>query len=81
VPAATIGNDYYRHHEDAHALIGDRTGESFRLGDDVTVRLVEAIPSAGALRFEMLSEGKRQAGHAGKLPRGRNFRWGRKRRS
>ncbi len=80
VPAATIGNDYYRHHEDAHALIGDRTGESYRLGDDVTVRLVEAIPSAGALRFEMLSEGKRQAGHTGKLPRGRNLRWGRKRR-
>ena len=44
VPAATIGNDYYRHHEDAHALIGDRTGEAYRLGDDVRVRLVEAIP-------------------------------------
>ena len=64
VPAATIGNDYYRHHEDAHALIGDRTGETYRLGDDVNVRLVEAIPTAGALRFEMLSEGKRAgAGH------------------
>jgi ribonuclease R len=80
VPAATIGNDYYRHHEDAHALIGDRTGESYRLGDDVTVRLVEAIPSAGALRFEMLSEGKRQPGHAGKIPRGGKLRWGRNRR-
>jgi ribonuclease R len=80
VPAATIGNDYYRHHEDAHALIGDRTGESYRLGDDVTVRLAEAIPSAGALRFEMLSEGKRQPGHAGKVPRGRTLRWGRGRR-
>jgi ribonuclease R len=80
VPAATIGNDYYRHHEDAHALVGDRTGEGYRLGDDVTVRLVEAIPSAGALRFEMLSPGKRQAGVSGKLPRGRNLRWGRKRR-
>ncbi len=79
VPAATIGNDYYRHHEDAHALIGDRTGEGYRLGDDVSVRLVEAIPSAGALRFEMLSPGKRQAGHAGKLPKNRNLRWGRKR--
>ena len=80
VPAATIGNDYYRHHEDAHALIGDRTGEGYRLGDDVTVRLVEAIPSAGALRFEVLSPGKRQAGHSGKIPRGRNLRWGRNRR-
>jgi ribonuclease R len=69
VPAATIGNDYYRHHEDLHALVGDRTGETYRLGDEVNVRLVEAIPSAGALRFEMLSQGKRQAGHLGKLPR------------
>ncbi len=56
VPAATM-NDYYRHHEAAHALVGDRTGEVYRLGDEVTVRLVEAIPSAGALRFEMLSPG------------------------
>jgi ribonuclease R len=58
VPAATIGNDYYRHHEAAHALIGDRTGEAYRLGDEVRVRLVEAIPAAGALRFEMLSSGR-----------------------
>ena len=58
---------------------GDRTGQGYRLGDDVTVRLVEAIPTAGALRFEMLSPGKRQAGASGKLPRGRNLRWGRKR--
>jgi ribonuclease R len=62
VPAATIGNDYFRHHEAAHALIGDRTGEAYRLGDSVQVRLVEAIPAAGALRFEMLSPGKRDAG-------------------
>ncbi len=62
VPAATIGDDYFRHDEDAHALIGDRTGETYRLGDDVRVRLVEAIPTAGALRFEMLSAGKRDGG-------------------
>ena len=73
VPAATIGGDYWRHHEDAHALVGDRTGVSYRLGDDVRVRLVEAIPTAGALRFEMLSEGTRHAGAAGKLPRGRRL--------
>jgi ribonuclease R len=56
VPAATL-NDYYRYHEDAHALVGDRTGDVYRLGDTVRVRLVEAVPSAGALRFEMLSPG------------------------
>jgi ribonuclease R len=56
VPAATL-NDYYRHDETQHALIGDRTGDMYRLGDTVRVRLVEAVPSAGALRFEMLSPG------------------------
>jgi len=59
VPASTLGPDYYTHVEGAHALIGNRTGEAFQLGDDVRVRLVEAIPTAGALRFEMLSQGTR----------------------
>jgi ribonuclease R len=54
VPAATIGEDYYRHHESRHALIGDRSGVTYALGDAVRVKLVEAIPSAGALRFEIL---------------------------
>ena len=56
IPAATIGPDYYRHDEGKHALIGQRTGEAYRLGDPVSVRLVEAAPVAGALRFEMLRE-------------------------
>jgi ribonuclease R len=59
VPVSTLTRDYYRHVEEAHALVGSRSGESYRLGDRVSVRLVEAIPSAGALRFEMLSDGTR----------------------
>jgi ribonuclease R len=58
IPASTLGNDFFRHDEAAHALTGTRTGESYRLGDGVNVRLVEAQPMAGALRFEMLSEGR-----------------------
>jgi ribonuclease R len=61
IPASTLGSDYFSHVEAAHALVGARTGESFSLGDAVSVRLVEAVASAGALRFEMLSEGKRGA--------------------
>jgi ribonuclease R len=57
VPAATLGTDYFRYDESRHALIGNRTGVTHRLGDEVTVRLVEAAPFAGALRFELLSEG------------------------
>lgn len=58
IPAATIGKDYYAHDEARQALVGAATGESFRLGDTVEVKLVEAAPVAGALRFEILSEGR-----------------------
>jgi ribonuclease R len=58
IPASTIGADYYRFEEGRHALVGDRTGETYRLGDQVEVKLVEAAPVAGALRFELLSEGR-----------------------
>jgi ribonuclease R len=59
VPASTLGQDYYRYVEERQAMIGDRSGEKFALGDRVTVRLLEAAPVAGALRFELLSEGSR----------------------
>jgi ribonuclease R len=61
IPARTMGADYFRYHEDRHALIGDRSRETYRLGDRVSVRLVEAAPVAGALRFELMSEGRRSA--------------------
>ncbi|HCO53784.1 MAG TPA: ribonuclease R, partial [Pelagibacterium sp.] len=59
VPVSSLGQDYFRHFEDQQALIGERTGERFRIGDRVEVRLLEAAPMAGALRFEVLSEGER----------------------
>lgn len=59
VPAATLGADYYAHDESTHSLTGTRTGESFRLGDVVSVKLVEVAPVAGAMRFEIVSEGRK----------------------
>ncbi len=58
IPASMLGDDYFRHDEGLHALIGSRTGKMHRLGDMVTVKLVEAAPLAGALRFELLGEGR-----------------------
>jgi len=58
VPASSIGREYFYHDEARHALVGEDTGLAYRLLDPVEVRLVEAIPTAGALRFEMLSEGR-----------------------
>jgi ribonuclease R len=57
VPAATLGDDYYRFEEANRALVGTRTKETFRLGASVNVRLVEAAPFAGALRFEIVRAG------------------------
>ena len=58
IPARTVGAEYFRYQEDRHALVGAETGTTHRLGDPVTVRLVEAAPVAGALRFELLSEAR-----------------------
>ena len=58
VPAATLGDEYFRFEERAHALVGTRSREAYRLGDGVKVRLAEVAPLAGGLRFEMLSTGK-----------------------
>jgi ribonuclease R len=66
IPAASLGTDYYRFEEASRALVGSRSGETFRLGDAVEVRLVEAAPFAGALRFEMLSEGGKRGPRARK---------------
>jgi ribonuclease R len=58
IPARTIGDDYFHFDEARHAMVGRRSGETHRLGDSVSVKLVEAAPVAGALRFELLSEGR-----------------------
>jgi ribonuclease R len=56
IPARTVGDEFFRYDEARHALIGDRSNATHRLGDRITVRLVEAAPVAGALRFEIVSE-------------------------
>lgn len=67
IPASTIGMDYYEYVESAHALVGRATGETFQLGDAVQVKLVEAAPFAGSLRFEILTKGKTKGDAAGRV--------------
>jgi ribonuclease R len=59
VPISTIGEDFYEFQEAHHRLVGRTTGETFRLGDAVDVRLVEALPYAGSLRLELLRDAPR----------------------
>lgn len=77
VPASTLGRDYFRHVPEQQAMIGERTGERFALGDPVIVKLIEASPMAGAMRFEILSDGEKSAPLTGRK-NSRNNRAGHK---
>jgi ribonuclease R len=57
VPARSLGMEYFHHDEKKHALVGERTGTSYALGASVSVRLLEAAPLTGGLRFEITSDG------------------------
>ncbi len=70
VPISTLGGDFFHHDEILHALIGERTGLTYRLGDAVLVRLEEAVPITGGLRLALL-EGGSQGKPAGRSDRQR----------
>jgi ribonuclease R len=53
VPVSTIGSDYYRYDEASQSLVGDDSGERFSPGQRLKLRLVEANPVSGGLRFEL----------------------------
>jgi ribonuclease R len=54
VPVSSLPADFYGHDEAGHALVGRRWGRSWRLGERVTVRLVEAQPLTGGLLFHIV---------------------------
>jgi ribonuclease R len=56
LPARMLGMEYFRHDERRHALVGDRTGTSYTLGDTLRVKLAEAAPLTGGLRFDLAEE-------------------------
>ncbi len=58
IPVRSLGREFFNHDERSHALVGERSGLTFRLGDRVRVRLEEATPLTGGLRFELVEGGK-----------------------
>jgi ribonuclease R len=66
VPVSTLGDDAFQLDERHQALVGQRTGESFALGDRLKVELVEADPVQGTLLFRLDSH---EPGHGAKLAR------------
>ena len=55
VPVNTLGREYFRYEEGARALVGEDTGIRYAVGDTIELRLAEANPLTGALKFEVLS--------------------------
>jgi ribonuclease R len=51
--AKDLGQEYFRFDESARALVGDDTGETYRVGQRLTLRLADANPISGSLRFEL----------------------------
>src|SRR3546814_12058389 len=57
VPARDLGREYFRYDETAQQLVGEETGETYSSGQRLTLRLAEANPVSGALRFELVDGG------------------------
>jgi ribonuclease R len=53
VPVSTLGTDYFRYDEGSQTLTGDDSGVQFAAGQRLKLRLAEADPVSGALRFEL----------------------------
>ena len=73
MPISTIGDEYFYFDEAAKALVGSDTGTRYETGQRLEMKLVEANPLTGALRFEV------PGGDASKAREGRPLRSGPKR--
>jgi len=53
VPVSSLGREYFRYEEKAQTLVGEDSGQSYSVGDMLDLRLAEANPLTGALKFEV----------------------------
>lgn len=51
VPISTLGGEYFRHDEAAKALVGSDSGTTYASGDRLKLKLAEANPLTGSLKF------------------------------
>jgi ribonuclease R len=77
IPIRTLGQEFFRHDESRQILMGERTGETFGLGDRLQVKLMEADTVTGGLLFDMvdvIQRVERQAlPHVGRRTQGRGL--------
>ena len=54
IPIRTLGQEFFAHDEGRQLLIGQRTGETYGLGDRLRLKLAEADTATGGLLFELI---------------------------
>ena len=54
MPVRDIGGEYFRFDEKARTLVGEHSGTIFASGQRLQLRLADANPVSGGLRFEMV---------------------------
>ncbi len=53
VPVSTLGSERFHYEEKAQVLEGEQSGTRYAIGDRLRLRLAEANPLTGALKFEL----------------------------
>ena len=74
VPVSSLRNDYYRYLEKEHLLAGIRTGERFRIGDSVRVRVSRVDTDRRRIEFVPVASTGEIAQPSRKIPYGRRRR-------
>ncbi|WP_288417454.1 ribonuclease R [uncultured Novosphingobium sp.] len=59
VPVSTLGDERFHYDERAHVLMGEQSGTRYASGDRLPLRLAEANPLTGSLKFELVEGGSR----------------------
>ena len=54
VHVSYLTDDYYRYDEQHFAMIGERTGNVFRIGDEITIRVINVNKDERAIDFEIV---------------------------
>ncbi|WP_091144520.1 ribonuclease R family protein [Novosphingobium sp. CF614] len=59
VPVSTLGDERFAYEEKAQVLVGEESGTTYAIGQILRLRLAEANPLTGALKFELEQGGGR----------------------
>ena len=65
VHVSELGSDYFQFDNIKHQMLGERTGQRFRLGDRVRVRLVRADLESNRIDFVLAGDDKASRGRGG----------------